>query len=388
MTSTRPSDRRSTRRPAPPARPPAAGARRAEPREADDVTRSDPHHGRRVRLGMPAMTAWKATLGSIVLFALLASGSLVKSARGQEEGWQRDVLLGTARGIDRVSNLLALNRPLDWANGLLDREDVEPAIEFPPVTVAPPSTPSTTLPRIVSATDPLRVGIYGDSQAKDLGRQLIQLAAGDPLMTWAEHGRVSTGLARPDYYNWPARLQELLATEDRDVIVFMTGSNDSQTLQDREGNAVAAVGTPEWEEEYRRRVAGLMDLVNNGRHRLVWVTVPLVGNSKLAPTMALINRIIRDQAATRSWVTVADAEPLLAGPNGEYVDYITPDGKAPARCRRSDHVHLTLACLDILAEHVLGAFRDAFPRADATTTTVPSASTTAPSNSEEADQPG
>ncbi len=329
---------------------------------------------------MPATTAWKATVGSLVLFSLLASGSLVKAARGQEESWQRDVLLGTANGIDRVSNLLSLNRPLDWVNDLLDREDVEPAIEFPPVTVAPPSTPSTTVPRIVSAAEPLRVGIYGDSQAKDLGRRIIQLAADDPLMTLVEHGRVSTGLARPDYYNWPARLQELLGSEDQDVIVFLSGSNDAQTLQDREGNGVADVGSPQWEEEYRRRVAGLMDLVNNGRHRLVWVTVPLVGNAKLAPTMQLVNGIIRDQAATRPWVVVADAEPLLAGPDGGYVDYFTPDGGAPVRCRRSDRIHLTLACLDILASHVISTFEDLFPRegADASGAPVTDPSSTVP----------
>lgn len=339
---------------------------------------------------MPAMTAWKATVGSLLLFSLLASGSLVKAARGQEEGWQRDVLLGTANGIDRVSNLLSLNRPLDWVNGLLDREDVEPAIEFPPVTVAPPSTPSTTVPRIISAAEPLRVGIYGDSQAKDLGRRIIQLAAEDALTTVVEHGRVSTGLARPDYYNWPARLQELLATEDRDVIVFLSGSNDAQTLQDHEGNGIADVGTPEWEEEYRRRVAGLMDLVNNGRHRLVWVTVPLVGNAKIAPTMQLVNQIIRDQASSRPWVTVADAEQLLAGPGGEYVDYFTPDGRAPVRCRRPDRIHLTLACLDLLADHVISTFAELFPQEspEASGASTGEGTTTVPTTTAPTGEPG
>ena len=312
---------------------------------------------------MPATTLWRSTVASLLLFSLLASGSLVKAARGQEEGWQRGVLLGTAEGIDRVSNLLSLNRPLDWANDLLDREDVEPEIEFPPVTVAPGGPEPTVPPRVLSVTDPLRVGVYGDSQSTDLARSMIQMAANeDPLVAVAEKGKVSTGLARPDYYNWPARLQELLAEQDRDVIVFMAGSNDHQTLQDRDGNGLFPVGSTGWEEEYRRRVGGLMDLVNNRRHRLVWVTVPLVGNAELAPTMQLINRIVRDQASTRPWVRVVDAEALLAGPEGEYVDYLTPEGGSPIRCRRPDGVHLTLGCLEILSREVLDAAREGYAR--------------------------
>lgn len=349
-----------------PTRPPSPTSEHSH--DADYVTAP------KVRHGMNAMTAWKASVLSLVLFALLASGSLVKAARGHERGWQRDIFLPTANAIDRVANFLSLNRPLDWANGALNRDDIEPDIQFPPVTVPPVTGSTTTIaPRVISVTSPLRFGVFGDSQAKDLGLAMKSRKAKDPTVSVYQEGQVSTGLARPDFYNWPARLQEFLADDDVDAVVFMAGSNDDQTLQDRLGNTAARIGTQEWSEEYRRRVAGLMDLVNNGRHRLVWMGVPLVRDPDLAVTAKLINQIIRDEAATRPWVNYVDAESALAGPDGAYSDYLDVNGKGPVRCRRPDGVHLTNECLAVLSDLVFEAIKPFFASATlATTSAAPS----------------
>ena len=338
---------------------------------------------RRIRQGMRAMTLWKTSVLSIALFALLASGSLVKAARGQEPGWGRDASMVAAGVIDRVANLLSLNRPLDAANSALGREDVEPEIKFPPVTIAPatPQTTTTIPGRAVSPGSPLRMRVFGDSVADSLAVSLKNTAARDPLVSVTNDGRVSTGLARPDYYNWPARMQELLGQSDADVVVMMVGSNDDQSLLDRQGHVVAKLGTPAWDEEYRRRVAGVMDLVNNGRRRLVWVGMPLVGRAELNDVLRRIDPIVIDEAKRRPWVTYVDLTKTLSGPNGEYVDYLTPPGGgASIRCRRPDGVHLTFDCLKIVSDKVLGLTRPMFPVATTTTTTVPvvAATTTVP----------
>jgi len=319
---------------------------------------------RLVRYGMAATTVWKCAVTSVVLFSLLASGSLVRAARGQEEGWRRVASVAAAGAVDRVANFLSMNRPLDWANAALGREDVEPDIEFPPVTLPPSSATTSAAPRVASVASPLRVGVYGDSLSIDLGRAITSEFATSSLVDVVdvvERGKVSTGLARPDFYNWPARLQELLGGADKDVIVFLAGSNDDQTLQDRDGNSVASVGSASWAEEYRRRVKGVMDLVNNGAHRLVWVGVPLVARPDLQRVTGLINDIVEDEAASRPWVTFVDTEVPLAGPDGEYADYLQPDGRPPERCRKGDSVHLTVACFSIVAGLVVDQIIDEFP---------------------------
>jgi hypothetical protein len=326
------------------------------------------------------MAAWKAALVAVLAFCLLASGSLVKSARGQRDSWQRTVLLDVAEAVDRVSNFLSVNRPYDWINEQLHRRDEEPVVRFPPTTVplTPGSTTTTVPPRTISAAQPLRVQVFGDSQGYNIGYVLKSDTADDPLISADVDAKVSTGLARPDYYNWPARVQESLVRQDADVVVIMVGANDDQSLMSVSGDRVAAEGTPEWDAEYRRRVAGMMDVLNNGRRKIVWIGEPRVGRPKLDATLQKINAMVQEEVALRPWVTFVETSRLLGGPNGEYVDYFTPPGRPAIRCRATDRVHLTTGCVEIVVHQVLLHLLTLYPALAPTTTTAPSTTTTVP----------
>lgn len=299
----------------------------------------------------------RVTVISLVLFMLLVSGSLVKAARAREPGWERTVAIGAAGAIDRVSNLLSLNRPLDAANAWLHREDVEPELTVAPTTTAVPGEPATTtttiVPTLATLPGQLRVGIYGDSMAMDLARSMQKQAVALPRVEITDNSRTSTGLARPDYYNWPARLAELLAAKDRDVVVFGVGGNDAQNLQNRLGKGVGVIGTPEWEAGYRERVTQIMDPLNNGRRRLIWMLPPPVRSAEMQATIDVMTRVSKEEAAKRPWVTLIDPGPTVTDPQGRYQDFITVAGQTPQRCRKSDGIHLATACQDRVATVVL-----------------------------------
>ena len=180
-------------------------------------------------------------MAALVIFCLLASGSLVKAARGQRDSWQRTVSLDAAEVVDRVSNFLSLNRPYDWVNERLCRTDEEPTVRFPPTTLPlTPGTSTTTIPpRVISAEEPLRVQVFGDSQGYNIGYELKSATADNPLIDADFDAKVSSGLARPDFYNWPARVQESLVRNDADVAVIMVGANDDQSLMSVSGERVA-----------------------------------------------------------------------------------------------------------------------------------------------------
>jgi hypothetical protein len=78
-------------------------------------------------------------------------------------------------------------------------------------------------------------------------------------------------------------------------------------------------------------------------------------------TLQTINRIVQEEAALRPWVTYVDTADLLDGPDHEYVDYFTPEGKPAIRCRRGDGSHLTMDCIALVTDQVLGAIRPMFP---------------------------
>ena len=133
---------------------------------------------------------------------------------------------------------------------------------------------------------------------------------------------------------------------ERGESLFMVGANDGQSILEGDGTVVAQFGTPEWTDEYRRRVTGIMDLVRDGARRLIWVGEPNVGTGNVQKAVALGNQLAAEEAAERPWVTYFDLASLVAGPDGGFAEYITlPDGST-ARCFAGDGVHLSVKCLD------------------------------------------
>src|SRR5690606_10267593 len=92
-----------------------------------------------------------------------------------------------------------------------------PTTTVPVPTTAPPVATTTTPPRTPTAEAPLRVYVGGDSQVAFLGPSLARRAeARAPgLVTVVETDyRNSTGLARPDVFDWPLHVAVDVAGDD------------------------------------------------------------------------------------------------------------------------------------------------------------------------------
>lgn len=326
-----------------------------------------------MRSTQSADTVWKGTVVALVVFVVLASGNMVDSARGMPLGWQRNVAMAVSGAVDRVANFFSLNRPYDWAAQQLgiaaDGED----FEFPeaPRDPAPSETTTTLAPvRVPTAADPLRVVVAGDSTAKSLGDALI--AATDDLPVSIENeGTVSTGLARSDYFNWGAELSTLVSDGSPELVVFMVGANDGQSILDGDGTVVAQFGTSEWETAYRERVAGIMDLAGGSGRRMIWVGEPNVGTGNVQQAVEIGNRLAEEEASSRPWVTFVDVADLLAGPDGGFAEYITLADGTTARCYAGDGVHLSVKCLGVVIDELVPRITALYDPTAATTTSAP-----------------
>jgi hypothetical protein len=327
---------------------------------------------------MPAPTVWKGTVIALAIFVVLASGDMVTSAKGMPLGWQRNVAVAATGAVDRVVNLFSLNRPYDWAAEQLGRSQGGGDFEFPTTTTVPDgagaeaTTTTTTIPplRVPTAEEPLQVVVAGDSTAKSLGDALIGRTTDVAELSFTNDGRVSTGLARSDYFNWGARMQEIIATESPEVVVFMVGANDGQSILEGDGTVVAQFGTPEWTEAYRQRVAGIMDLAAGDGRRLVWVGEPNVGTGNVQEAVTIGNQLAQEEAASRPWVTYVDVAAMLAGPDGGFSEYLTlPDGST-VRCYSGDGVHLSVKCLDRVMDDLVPTLTGLYATEPTTTTTT------------------
>lgn len=317
---------------------------------------------------MPAGTVWSATVVALVVFAVLGSGGMRDSAEGMPLGWQRSVAMAVTGALDRVVNLVSLNRPYDWAAQHLGRIQDDKDFRFPTTTTvdaaevtvaAGATTTTTTLPplRTPTAEAPLRVVVAGDSTASSLGNRLKAAVQSDPTLSVDNQAKVSTGLTRSDYFNWGARAKQLFDESHPDVMIFMVGANDTQAVVAPDGSVVAPYGTSEWTEAYRSQVAGIMDLAHDGPRRLLWVGEPAVGNPKVNTTVQRVNSIVQEEAAKRPWVSYFDMAKVVAGPGGSFSEYVTLPGGKIVRCFAGDSVHLSMQCLDYSMQSLVPAVK-------------------------------
>ncbi len=324
-------------------------------------------------------------VSALVAFALatvLSADRLERRVEAKPEGWQRSVSVTLVRGVKGLAGVVGLDRPGDWIAQVVG-DAREPAGTppggtlpgaSPPVAALPetrsergrPGLPSTVRPdpapptsvapaatlRRPSADDPLRTWVGGDSLAQTFGESLLRLGQGHGQLAGITDARVSSGLLRPSYFDWPDHLATEVLSEGYEVLVFMVGANDTERMATAGG--LVDVGTPEWEAQYRRRVAAVMDLVGDADRVLVWVGQPPFRSEQESAELAVVNRLYAEEAARRPWVRFVDTTGLLAGPGGGYAPYVDIDGR-PVRVRAGDGIHLTRAGGDLAAGEVLAA---------------------------------
>ena len=217
---------------------------------------------------------------------------------------------------------------------------------------------SVPTPRVFDERDPLRVHVAGDSMAQPLGYALQRAVVDDPRVVVTLDFHISTGLVRPDYFDWPERIEETLDPSAGppgrplpEVIVFFVGGNENQNM--RVGiREVLMVGTPEWAEVYGQRAAKVMDLAGKGGARVVWVGMPVVRDPEFNEAARGMNSSVAAAADARPWVNFVDIWTLFAGPDGGFSPFLPGARGDLGQMREEDGIHLSGEGTNLLAEQV------------------------------------
>lgn len=327
----------------------------------------------------PVRRAWLVALAALLLAALLDAEALQDTAESQPFGWRHDVATALADPLVEVSRALHLTEPRHWVEDALGRPSTRPEPSTPASTTtteAPTTTsteapgssttstteaPTTTAParRVPTADLPLRLLVAGDSMTEALGPVLEELAEGTGPIDATRALEYSSGLTRPDYFDWPARLADLLAERDPEVVVLWLGANDAQGIQTPSGSA--SFGTDAWVAEYRSRVAATMDLLAAEDRIVYWLGEPVMRSADFDARMALITSIFREEAERRPGIRFVDTRPTFAGADGGYTAYLPDASGTPVLVRRDDGIHLTPAGASRLAAQLLDTLRSDWP---------------------------
>lgn len=340
--------------------------------EPDDDGRLRPvPRGRRRRGELAAGRVLGIVVAALALAALVNADSLVERAERKPLGPGRDRSLAIWHPVQDVAHVLQLHRLRDLAEALTgDDADEHRAASVTPTTepAAPDgrATTTTTEPprrprlRMPTATAPLRVWAGGDSMMRDLSESILRLAADDPLLDVTTHYEISSGLTRPDYYDWPRALAADLAETGAEVVMVLFGANDAQGIVAPDGTVHQRVSEPGWQAEYARRVEAVMDLLRGeDDDRLVlWVLLPPMRDGGFDGRMQILNDIYREAARGRPWIDVIETAPLFGGTEGRFI----------ADLRQDDGIHLSRSGADLLAGVLLDRVEAELGPAATTTT--------------------
>lgn len=198
-----------------------------------------------------------------------------------------------------------------------------------------------------------RVLIIGDSMMMEgLGPTLQnRLRKRDNLEVHRE-GKYSSGLSRPDFYNWFENLPAMLETYQPDLLIMSLGANDTQDIVIDKKRYF--IDTKAWAEIYLQRSKEFIALADNGKRQILWISLPVMGKEPYFTRTKLISKLQAEASKTVAGARFINIEHLLTA-NGKYTTFYTGKNKQSIRLRSKDLIHVSNEGGEILTDYVLPA---------------------------------
>ena len=219
-----------------------------------------------------------------------------------------------------------------------------------PRTRADPGPEAGGKPKILVAGDSMIAGGLGIYLERDL-RELY----GYPVL---RRGKTSSGLSRPDFFDWMEEAQRLVDEFQPEATLVMFGGNDVQGLYMGKGEWIRFPEEEAWREEYARRVEAFCQIVAPSGQHIFWIGMPVMRPEKFHEKIRRVNTIYRAEMAIRPGAHFIDIWDLLSDGAGGYADKVATspaqDGEKPklVRVRAGDGIHLSPAGARFVADHV------------------------------------
>jgi hypothetical protein len=187
--------------------------------------------------------------------------------------------------------------------------------------------------------------LLGDSLiVTSFGEHLETLLNEQPGVRAVRRAKSSTGLARPDFFDWMAVGREEVERHRPDVVVVIMGGNDGQGLTDGKGKAQVQWGAAGWTSAYRRRVEDFLSVIAAPGRKILWVALPTTGLKNFERKLGVIRPILREAVEAREDALHLDTKPFFLDAKGNVLREARVDGfRKPMRLKMDDGVHFTLA---------------------------------------------
>ena len=218
--------------------------------------------------------------------------------------------------------------------------------EAPVEASANPAPEAPEPPREVAQLDdrlrPTRVLVVGASSIQfELGRELEHAFDAMEDVQVMRFGRHSSGLSRPDYFDWMDKSRELVAEFNPDLVIAQVGGNDCQGMTNEDDSVRARWDdTDNWIQAYGERVEQFIQIYQDGGAQVVIVGMPIMRAPSYRAKMERLNDVTRRASDARGAWYISTWE-MTSDDNGEYAESIELDGTSRA-FRADDGTHLSL----------------------------------------------
>ncbi len=246
-------------------------------------------------------------------------------------------VLGLRRGLD------ALVDPLNRTAKLFRKDDGAPAAaeddEVPAEPVEPTLPPGERWAASPLRDRPTRILIVGASSIQHaIGTELQrELEARYQDLVILRKGKVSTGLARPDVFDWPSEVAALMDEFQPDVVIGQFGGNDAQNMMSDAGPQ--KMGSEGWVQEYTRRVTDLSQAIVDHGALPIMVGMPVMRSEGFNRRIGIVNDVTRASVQSVGGLYLSLTEPS-ADDKGRYKASVMFDGRS-GRMRMDDGIHFT-----------------------------------------------
>ena len=290
-----------------------------------------------------------------------------KASFNKQPGTSRDVALALTGGLAAISGVLQLDRPrhlVQSVTGRTNADTIDVAIVIPPAqenpTEKPTPKPAVTKPPAKPKFTPqkkLRLWIAGDSLVITPGYSIARAASASPVIdaVGGVDGRVATGLTRPDVFNWFDEIRTQVKKLHPNVVVLDFGGNDDKAYMTGlpEGTTIGEFGGPTWKNEYRRRVAGVMNIINRAGATVVWIGLPVTRSEAQTQRFDVVNAVVQKEAKPEGQGDLHRTYTMFAGNTGGFTEYLENAKGDTIKVRAGDGVHFDTAGGDMIAREVL-----------------------------------
>jgi uncharacterized protein len=191
-----------------------------------------------------------------------------------------------------------------------------------------------------------KIAFVGDSTADGLWGGVTGLIPREACLKGFELGRFaknSTGLTRPDKFNWADEVKRIGESFKPQVLVMSLGLNDLQSVVER--GKVTLENSPDYPARYKDRVTAVLRSATASGAALLWIGLPAMRDSATDRNAREKNNLFAEAITELAVPTVEFVEPWKLNRSGEdkFASFGPDQNGKMIQIRASDGAHFTPA---------------------------------------------